>query len=88
VSHCIYCRSHFLLTDLRADVLRLNNGRVCILESARIKDWWWVQEPFLCGQQPSKGARTDAFPVQSLVRIPLVMAKQLERVGPVPEYNR
>ena len=69
-------------------MLRLNNGRVCILESARIKDWLWVQEPFLCGQQPSKGARTDAFPVQSLVRIPLVMAKPLERVGPVPEYNR
>jgi hypothetical protein len=55
---------------------------------ARIKDCLWVQEPFLCAQQPSKGARTDAFPVQSLVRKPLAVVKPLERVGLVLEYNR
>ena len=47
-----------------------------------------MREPFLYAQRPLKGAWTDAFPVQTLVRIPLAVVKPLERVGLVPEYNR
>ena len=47
-----------------------------------------MRAPFLYAQRPLKGAWTDAFPVQSLVRIPLAVVKPLERVGLVPEYNR